>query len=233
MKLNKRCLTVAAVCLLVIMLSVPFTSFADGASWVCRYDGYTSPGNFCPFCGRSREEASGESAQGQDAAWQTQWPQVDFSPVSVQMTRLSDSNSRRQSRGGPSGDYIGVGAYKPYKMSSTTAWFMEGSYVLTEIDYPSVGHRCVYFSKSYFTSVRSVEEVSLSGVSARMNTTVTPHYGPGESFDLFAPDSKEMPITNGSDVMALMEKDGWLFVEWNCALGAVRLWVPEDTVSPR
>ncbi|MGN1021073.1 MAG: hypothetical protein ACI4O7_11970 [Aristaeellaceae bacterium] len=229
MKRNHRCLRVAAVWLMVMALAVPCAALADGESWVCRFDGQTSPGNFCPYCGRAKEEAAVDD--GMDIGWQSPWPQVDFTPMGVQLTRLSDDTSRRQARGGPSRDYIGVGAYKPGKMRTSTAWFMEGSYVLTEIDYPSVGHRCVYFDRSYFISVRGVEEVVLDGVSACVNATVTPHYGPGYTFDVFAPDSREMPISSGTRVMVLMEKDGWVFVEWNCALGTVRLWVPEDNVS--
>lgn len=229
MKNTRKAISVFMV--VTMFLALMPTAMADGLSWVCKYDGYTSPGKYCAFCGRSQEEATGTGSASSSYTQTSQWPQVDFSPVSVQLKKTSDKEGRRQSKGGPNKDYIGVGAYKPYKMRSATAWFTEGDYVLTEIDYSTVGHRCVYFSKGNFDSTRGVERISLSSVSGKMNTTVTPYYGPGYSYDIFAPDNKEMQIGSGTRIQVLMEKDGWLFVEWNCSLGAVRLWVPENTVS--
>ncbi|MCQ2458539.1 MAG: hypothetical protein MJ142_07405 [Clostridia bacterium] len=171
------------------------------------------------------------AAFAEDAAEAFEWPNVEFTPEFINLTKLKDTDSRRQAKGGPDEGYIDVGAFKPYKVNVATGWFVEGDYVLTDIDYPTVGRRCVYFPTRWFDSVRGVEKVTFNGISGEIGYDVTPYYGPGYEYDRFVLENKETMITGGTSIEVLTEKDDWLFIEWFCPQGAVRLWVPADAVT--
>ncbi|MDD3214395.1 MAG: hypothetical protein PHY64_12010 [Eubacteriales bacterium] len=134
---------------------------------------------------------------------------------------------RVQSRCGPAKTYHGAGAYKTYKMTGTEALFIEGSYVLVDLDYTTVGKRIVYFPTSAFYSMRNVPSVTLQSVDAYTTSALTPTFGPGYDYDTF----DEAAIASGTDLRVFFEENGWVFAEFECDLGVVRAWIPVEQVG--
>lgn len=132
-----------------------------------------------------------------------------------------------QSRCGPSRTYHGAGAYKTYKMTSTQALFTEGSYVLVDLSYTTVGNRRVYFSTNAFYSMKGVPEATLTGYAAHTLAELTPRFGPSASYDPF----DEASIPSGTALSVFFEENGWVFAEFECELGYVRAWIPVADVE--
>ena len=78
---------------------------------------------------------------------------------------------------GPSRHYAETDAYKPYKMASVKGLFIEGSYIFVDLNYPSVGVRRTYFSRSKFQNTSSVPEVTLIGYPAVTTQSAQARYG--------------------------------------------------------
>ena len=155
------------------------------------------------------------------------WPvyeSVTLWPVAI---KPLEGEKRVQSRCGPSKEYHGAGGYKPYKVTSTAALFAEGSYMLVDLDYTTVGHRRVYFPLSAFTGTGDVPAASLAGVSAHTLSDQVPLFGPGGDYDVFT----EAAIAKGTPLNVYFEEDGWVFAGFGCALGSVRAWLPADQVG--
>lgn len=195
---------------------------------------------YCPECGEARpvsQIAMVDDDQPTEPISSGSWPVIERELKKLKMIEPKDppeakSQSRYQSYGGPDGSkYIGTGAYQELKMRSVNGLFMENGYVLTEINYATVGMRFVYFPKSRFESVKKLETVELTAVPAVMVREVLPLYGPGEEYTSFKPSNTETRIPADTEIGVLFEMDGWLFMEWDSPVGLVRLWVPVDSAT--
>lgn len=155
------------------------------------------------------------------------WPvytQVSRTPVTI---RLLEGEKRAQSRTGPAKTYHGAGGYKPYKVTSASALFIEGSYMLVDLDYTTVGKRVVYFLTSAFKGTGSVPTVTLTAYPAYTLSALTPTFGPGVAYDAFS----EAAIGSGTPLSVFFEENGWVFAEFDSALGYVRAFIPVDMVG--
>lgn len=155
------------------------------------------------------------------------WPvyaQIDRYSVTI---RPLDGESRAQSRTGPDRSYHGAGGYKPYKVTSAKALFTEGSYILVELDYTTVGTRIIYFQTSAFSGTGNVPAVTLEAYDARTVTSLIPVFGPGRDYDEFT----EAAISSGIKIHVFFEENGWVFAEFPCELGYVRAWIPVDQIT--
>lgn len=154
------------------------------------------------------------------------WPPITYQQWPVSAYPLPE-DQRVQSRCGPAKTYHGAGGYKTYKMTSTNALFIEGSYMLVDLDYTTVGRRRVYFPISAFSDTQNVPQVSLSATPAYTTADLIPTFGPGMEYDTF----DEAAISSGTTLSVYFEENGWVFAEFACALGTVRAWIPADQVS--
>lgn len=169
------------------------------------------------------------------------WPVKDFSDCAGTGLRdLKDENMRHQSVFGPGAGYPGAGAYKPYKVVSAKALLREGNYVLVDMNYQTVGRRCVYFKASSLTN-SDAKEMEPAGWAARTTRNVNPRFGPGYSYDSVTK-TVNNPEDGGSIVTALelgagtkaevfFETNGWVFAEFNCVMGRIRAWIPADAAE--
>jgi len=156
----------------------------------------------------------------------TGWLSTTYQQWSVSAYPLAE-DQRVQSRCGPAKTYHGAGGYKTYKMTSTNALFIEGSYMLVDLDYTTVGRRRVYFPISAFSGTQNVPEVTLSATPAHTTVDLIPTFGPGMEYDTF----DEAAISSGTALSVYFEENGWVFAEFASALGTVRAWIPVDQVS--
>ena len=91
------------------------------------------------------------------------WPTYTLTRYSLNPIYPDDKVTRVQARTGPSKNYSEAGAYKTLKMSRTDGLFVEGSYVLVDMNYPTVGVRRVYLPKGAFHNTYTVPETTLPG----------------------------------------------------------------------
>ena len=215
--------------LVSLLLTILLTSaLADGYVWYCPVCGTQLDGEY-NFCWRDGTPRPAEDT-GYDGAADYQptvsWPARTLNGVATSLRKLPEESDRHQSKCGPGTAYHGAGAYKPYKVTSAKALFKEGTFVYVDMYYTTVGHRCVYFFASSVTNPLSVPEVSLTGTAGRTWSALTPRFGPGLNYDSFP----EANIYENTAVTVFFETDGWLFCEFDCALGPVRAWLPADQV---
>jgi len=213
-------LLVAVACLLA---AIPTAVLADGATWTCPTCGQelSQSYNFCPNDATARPSASAGS-----------WPVWTLGGTGTSLRKLKSSKDRHQSYLGPSkSNYHGAGAYKPYKVTSATALFREGDYVLVDMSYTTVGRRCVYFRASSLTN-SSVEQVSLTPHAARTTGRVQPYYGPGTIYDRMTDDNRnDIMLSSGTRISVYFEVNGWVFAEFQTVFGSTRGWIPANMVQ--
>lgn len=171
--------------------------------------------------------ATAEGSASSGAYTDRPWPVYDvLDTYSVSIIPVGGEN-RVQSRCGPSKNYHGAGAYKPYKVTASSALFIEGSYMLVDLQYTTVGHRRVYFQTSAFSGTRSVPIAELTSFGAYTAAAVTPVFGPGGDYDVFT----EAAVSAGVPLQVYFEENGWVFAEFPCDLGTVRAWLPVEQIS--
>lgn len=154
------------------------------------------------------------------------WPRSSYQGISVSVYPLPE-DERYQSRCGPGRSYHGAGAYKTYKISSIKALFIEDGYVLVDLDYTTVGKRRLYFQTNIFTGLKGVPEATLTPYPAKTTCALTPRFGPGNAYN----DFQEAEIGSGTSLSVFFEENGWVFAEFDCALGPVRAWIPVESVE--
>ena len=217
-------LTIALMCLLTVLTGF---AHADGGSWYCSTCGTYRNTDFCPDCGARRPA-------GQSGSWMT----LTMSGVGTSLRPFNDQSRRHQSYFGPNSNYPGAGAYKPYKVTSATALFREGDFVLVDMSYQTVGRRCVYFKASSLTSA-VVDQVTLSGTAAVTTSSVQPKFGPGYEYDSVEKKNQKngkttteaVTVGKGTRVNVFFEMNGWVFAEFGSSLGTIRAWLPANTVQ--
>jgi hypothetical protein len=214
------------ICLLLslVMLAAGIAcAIADGSVWFCPQCGeeMSPDANFCYRDGTPRPGSGSSSGS-------SLWPNRVLAGSHTSFARNNNPEYRVQSRSGPGKAYVGVGAYKIKKAKTMKLLFREGGYAYIDMQYPSVGHRCLYVLAGTL-SRNSAAQMDLPGIPAETSGTVVPRFGPGNSYDSF----DEASIGNGTQVSVFFETDGWLFSEFSCGLGLVRAWLPVGQVNAR
>lgn len=214
-------LMLALTCLLTMMVGF---AHAGGSSWYCSKCKTYRTTEWCPDCGAHRPADSNGS-----------WPVREMDGVGTSLRAFNDQSKRHQSYFGPNRNYPGAGAYKPYKVTSATALFREGDYVLVDMSYQTVGRRCVYFKASALTNA-SVDYVTLSGCPATTVGSVQPKFGPGYEYDDVVKTNNNgtttsVVLSKGTRISVFFEMNGWVYAEFGSILGTIRGWLPADMVQ--
>ena len=216
----------------------------EPAGWTCPACGAEYPEDylFCPKDGTRQDKAKQPESGGREpAASVPKWPEIPMDGINVKLTAL-DKDNRHQSYFGPDRKkYPGSGAFVPRNVRAVTALFQEGGFILTDLDYPAVGRRCVYFMPYSIknTSGREIPVVTLTAYPAEVTESVQPAYGPGEVYDVLKKAEtakngqmmyRKVILEAGTEINVFFEMNGWAHAEFQCALGLVRAWVPADCV---
>ena len=174
-------------------------------------------------------------ASADGSSWQedSSWPTFRLVGTWTTLKPAKEESRRYQSTFGPGRHYPGAGAYKPYKVTSAAALMREGEYVLVDMSYQTVGRRILYFREADLLNA-SVRDVSLRAYPATVTSTVQPLFGPGYAYDEVVMKTKKgnekIRIGTGTRVNVFFEVNGWVFAEFDCALGVIRAWLPADRV---
>lgn len=155
-----------------------------------------------------------------------------ITPIKLDIKFLSSADSRHESFSGPGKGYESTGGFKPMKIWSTYAWFIEGDYVLTDVSYQTVKRCTVYLKKSAFESLNGVPEIDLNQVAqpATLTESTVPSMFPRNNRRVF--DEKVARLSAGTSITVFFEKDGWYYCEFTSKNNKpARGWIKKELVA--
>lgn len=120
------------------------------------------------------------------------------------------------------------GKYKPAHYPSIKAYYIEDDWVYCDVVY-SAYERFVYIHKSHFSqlpsNITSVDQLhSYRGVTTEH---IIPSFGPEDHFLRHT----EYQIQPGTNISAFFQMNGYVYSEFYCSAGLVRMWLPNSAVE--
>ncbi len=153
------------------------------------------------------------------------WPSYTLTKYKL---RIADTSTAKMTFSGPSKNYTEAGSYLTSKITRTDGLLVEGSYVLVEMNYTTVGLRRVYFSRGVFKNSYDVPEVSLRGYPAVTTKSVSAWYGPGPMYCAF----EGANVGANTELSVFFEENGYVFAEYEAGFQLVRAWINANSVKP-
>ena len=154
----------------------------------------------------------------------------DFDPgVKVHLKTYADKESRTQAYAGPGKLYAGAGGYKPYVQGDYIAFFREGDYVFVRLNYAPNKDRYCYFAASEFKSLTGVYIESSEDLPCFYGVTlesVLPSWGLGREYTT----QNNFKISANTNLQVFFEENGYVYAEFVCEMGNVRIWLPLEKV---
>lgn len=154
------------------------------------------------------------------------WPSYTLTKYKL---KIADMATAKQAYSGPSRNYTEAGSYLTSKITRTDGLLIEGSYVLVEMNYSSVGLRRLYFSRGVFKNSYDVPEVSLIGYPAVTTQSVSAWYGPGPMYSAF----EGANVGANTQLSVFFEENGYVFAEYEAGFQLVRAWINANSVKPK
>lgn len=129
---------------------------------------------------------------------------------------------------GPGKAYKASGGYKPAKQKKITVYFEENGFVLADVQYQTAEERFVYLPAGSLTSTDTVPSVSnLKSYSGTANANITPSWGPAGRFNSVG----SLVVSKGTGLTVFFQENGFVYAEYSCGKGKVRMWLPADKIS--
>ena len=153
------------------------------------------------------------------------WPSYTLTKYKL---KIADLSTGKQAYSGPSRNYTEAGSYLTSKITRTDGLLIEGSYVLVEMNYSSVGLRRVYFSRGVFKNSYDVPETALVGYPAVTTKSVSAWYGPGPMYCAF----EGANVGANTELSVFFEENGYVFAEYEAGFQLVRAWISANSVKP-
>ena len=209
----------------VLLSVVVFPGFCQGYVWDCPNCGMTNnSGNYCPNCAYPAPAYSAGNTDGVPRLY-------DLYPgTSTRMKKNGDPEGRWYSYAGPGRGYSGSGGYKTDSghANSLTAYFSENGWVFAHVIYSTAFERYVYLPQYTVEDGNRLPQISaLDYYYGVTNRRIDPSWGPGSSFNVCT----DFAIVSGTEVKVFFEENDYVYAEFRCAKGAVRMWIPENSVT--
>ncbi len=152
------------------------------------------------------------------------YPQYD-----VKLKLLQDQDSRVYAYAGPANSYVTGWGYKPYKQRKITAYFIENDWVFVDFDYQTVEERFVYIKKNRFESLPDgLPSISnLPSYTGKVIEDTMPAWGPSSDFNWI----DDFIAKAGVRIEVFFQENGYVYAEYPCNKGTVRMWLPADKVT--
>jgi hypothetical protein len=154
------------------------------------------------------------------------WPSYTLTKYKL---KIADMSTAKMTFSGPSRNYTEAGSYLTSKITRTDGLLVEGSYVLVEMNYTTVGLRRVYFSRGVFKNSYDVPEVALLGHPAVTTKSVSAWYGPGPMYCAF----EGANVGANTELSVFFEENGYVFAEYEAGFQLVRAWINANSVKPK
>ena len=144
------------------------------------------------------------------------------------LRELNDKEQRVPYYIGPGKTYVLAGGYLPAKQVKITAYYEENGWVLADVQYKTIEERMVYLSRNSFDSIGSIPAVNDLGYYEGTTTSnITPSWGPDNSFNSV----KSLMIDKGTSVKIFFQENGFVYAEYKCSMGNVRMWLPANNIE--
>ena len=154
------------------------------------------------------------------------WPVIQV--TLYQLKAVDRGDQRAIAYRGPGRHYLEANGFRTVKMSSVQGIFMEGNYILTEMNYAGVGKRRLYFTLGTFEGSGDTPAWDMQGFNTHTAADTYPRYGPGEDYNDFGGEV----LPSGSPVSVFFEENGWVFMEYSSPNGLGRGWIPAESAVP-
>ena len=129
---------------------------------------------------------------------------------------------------GPGKSYVSVGGYKPDSQRKITVYFEENGFVLSDVLYRTAEERFVYLPKYSFDSIADIPAVSdLPFYQGVTTADLVPSWGPDSRFNAV----QSLSAEKGTDVKIFFQENGFVYAEYRCGKGTVRMWLPADGIE--
>lgn len=144
------------------------------------------------------------------------------------LRKSNDDGYRVYSYVGPGKAFVPSGGYKPYKQRKITVYFEEDGFVLADVLYQTAEERVVYLPKYGFDSIGNIPVVSnLEYYNGITTASITPSWGPDNRFNSVS----SLAVDKGVTVKVFFQENGFVYAEYVCGKGTVRMWLPADNVD--
>ena len=151
-----------------------------------------------------------------------------FPGSEAHLRKSNDDGFRVYSYAGPGKSYVPSGGYKPYKQRKITVYFAENDFVLADVLYQTSEERFVYLPRYSFDSIQDIPTIEtlefFEGITIKKTT---PSWGPDNRFNSVA----SLAINEGTSVKVFFQENGFVYAEYNCEKGTVRMWLPANDVD--
>lgn len=140
----------------------------------------------------------------------------------------SEEGYRIYSKVGPGNDFVPTGGYKPGKLRKVTVYFEEAGFVLADVLYQSVEERFVYLPAYGFESIGNIPSVSsLDSFDGVASDRIVPSWGPDNRFNSV----NALAVEAGTPIKVFFQENGFVYGEYTCGKGTVRMWLPADHID--
>ncbi len=150
--------------------------------------------------------------------------------LDVRLKSAGDDGYRVYSYLGPGKAYVPSGGYKPAKQRKVTVYFQEDGFVLADVQYQTTEERFVYLPKGSLSVSGSIPDGSkMKTYTGTANGNITPSRGPDGRFNSVS----SLAVKKGTKLTVFFQENGFIYAEYSCDKGKVRMWLPADKVTVR
>ena len=144
------------------------------------------------------------------------------------LRKSGDEGFRVYSYTGPGKTFVPSGGYKPYKQRKITVFFEEDGWVLADVQYQTSEERVVSLPKYSFDSIGNIPTVSrLEYYTGTTTASITPSWGPDNRFNSVS----SLVVEKGTKLKVFFQENGFVYAEYVCTKGTVRMWLPANNVE--
>ncbi len=219
---NRRSL-IAVIILLIGLLSAAANGIGEGVAWDCPKCGRTgNTGAFCGTCGQARAESPKKEEPLTVLS-------ATYGGTAARLHEFSGAgaNERITVYAGPGKEYGKSFRMTPNGQKKVTAFFSENDWVFTHITHRT-GSQYLYVPRKYFDNPVNVPEIgTLNYHDGSIIQTVTPQWGPTDKFN----SEKDCVAVQGTAAKVFFSEGDYVYAEYTCAAGTVRMWLPAYAVE--
>ena len=218
--MKKRLISFGIIFLLIGLLSAAATGSGEGTAWDCPCGRTGNTGAFCGNCGQARAEAPSELLPVLSAT---------YGGTTARLHEYSGAgaNERITVYAGRGKEYGKSIKMTPNGQKKVTAFFSENDWVFTHITHRT-GSQYLYIPRKYFDYLENVPEIgTLDYHEGSITQTVTPQWGPTDKFD----SAKDCIAHQGTAAKVFFSEGDYVYAEYHCASGTVRMWLPAYAVE--